>query len=411
MRSFSNFQNAVFIPADSTLAVNLSSNSSGHVGAMSNFARLGMGFFLGSSKSLKHEEAHEALPSHSIGASSSFTPPVPRAPPRLFRHGYGPAKMMVISPPSTSLEEMYDRWCASGGAGRSKAGNTASDRRGVSKKTHVLLLVRSVPLVAPDKSILYRLSQFSTGGSSESDNQFFDGSQEFENSDAVNVGGLLLREHFKMMTMTVLKPFDSFFSPVDYRPYAERSASIFKKDNSLSVKRVGAKSLWIYADSATILGSVDSSEAIKTFLTFYQVGNLPPSLSAIGKSKVGNLLTMFADTDTFRVWAEWRKNSMVSQLCWSMVETSRDIPVNQLLAAFAIEQGKEVLLASDVAMLIHRVENTIANVRAINAASSTPVIDDGVLCGHMLQHLIELNKLLSADPDNAAKIYSAPEEV
>lgn len=410
LRSFASFQNAIFIPSEEPLVQPVSpqggDSEGSSTGGLSGLANLGLSYFFKPPKGLHDLENTSVRTPSELSPSRSFAPPLPRAPPRLYNRVYGPAKVSTINPATVSLEVVYDQWCVAGGAGRSKAGKS-SYRKNASKKTHVLLVLREAPVVAADKSVLHRLSQFSLGA--EWDGSSFSDNCDYEDSDAVTIGGLLLREHIKMLTMTILKPFDSFFSPVACRSYdntARSRTSILPSPTSLSVRRMGAKSLWLYADSTTILGAAKAGDAIATFLSFYQVGNLPPSFSAMSKSKVGQLLLSFSKTTTFRVWVDWRRNIFISQLCWSMMETSKDLSLDQLLAYFAVEQSKDVLHVADISILIQRVENTIANIRAINGASSSPVKDDSQLCGHMLQHLVELTSLVTCAPNTERVLYS-----
>ena len=163
---------------------------------------------------------------------------------------------------------------------------------------------------------------------------------------------------------------------------------------SLSVRRAGAGTLWLYADATTMLGTPDPSEAVKLFLSAQQSDSLPSSF-AHSKAKFTEVALLFYLSSHFKLWCEWRRNRLVTQLCWSTIETSKNLSMEQLLSAFAVELNTEVLTVMQLNILADRIEKAMANARAINAFSSCPVSDDRILCAHMEEHLIGVRKLIA----------------
>jgi DNA-directed RNA polymerase alpha subunit len=92
-----------------------------------------------------------------------------------------------------------------------------------------------------------------------------------------------------------------------------------------------------------------------------------------------------------------------------MVETSKNLSLKDLLAAFAVEQETEVLTLNHLKSLAGRIESLMANVRALNAFASNPITNDSVLCGHMEAHLIAVNNLI-AQRDGDAMYAGIPDD-
>ena len=116
--------------------------------------------------------------------------------------------------PHESLEDVYDNWLATSGVG---------------SKGHVLLCTRKMHMVVPDRSILQRAlsTEFSqeyrkdgssaavigtsplAGVASHSLNDWMFNNSPLEKSKLV--GNMLLREHFRQLTCSLMKPFLSHF--------------------------------------------------------------------------------------------------------------------------------------------------------------------------------------------------------
>ena len=456
LRTFSKFQNAIFIPSDAILRISSTANvpSSLSVGSSTGITKFASRIFplaslFGSSASVEHKnEADTHKSSLSEGAvcrpdtetraelrdsRPTYGYTTPNGPPPLYRRTYT-AKMRNLSGTTTSLETIYDDWLASGGAGGGKSNRNSFHQPAVgsqSKKMgYVLLIYRGLSsCVTADRNILHKLSQFSSGNAAISPNGIDQG------SDAFVLGGELLRDYFRSITLSLLRPFESMLSPLDHRSNLARkdtwadivcsigpggssinsvgsdasnskyTSSLQSKSSvssrsiqegipaSLSVKRVGAGSLWLYADATTMLGNTDPNEALRVFMNSSQTETLPVSIFG-SKGSMSNLLLQFFYTDHFQIWSEWRRNCLISQLCFSMIETSKNISMEQLLAAFAIELNAEILTCAQLTLLSNRIEKAMANVRAINSCSSVPELEDRILCAHMQKHLDDVNRLI-----------------
>jgi hypothetical protein len=437
LRTFAKLRNAIFVPADASDARSGNSGSSGkRVSAdppAAGLTALAQKIFpmslFGSpvSKVVDSPDASPSKPSSSperehvtYGYSTS------RLPPPVYRRRYV-ARATHLDGATASLESAHDDWLSSGGAGdpRGRSGShsgSAAGRRHSRKMGYVNLIYRDVPTAVPDRQIQTNLSQFSSGDAARSPSGID------EESDAVLLGGSLLREHFKTLTLTLLRPFESFFSPIDPKSRLQKkdswsdmvcgpaggsavwqqqrglpvdlkgrmnsAAPLESPPASLSVRRAGAGALWLYADATTMLGTPDPSEAIKSYLSAQQSDALPFSF-AHAKAKFTEIALLFYLSSHFKLWCEWRRNRLVTQLCWSTIETSKNLSMEQLLYAFAVELNTEVLTVAQLNILADRIEKAMANARAINAFSSCPVSDDRILCAHMEEHLLGVKKLIA----------------
>jgi hypothetical protein len=248
----------------------------------------------------------------------------------------------------------------------------------------------------------------------------------------VLVGGLVLREHFKTLTLTLLKPFEVFFTPVDPKHEAAKQAKpvsgfevmsaggplrpgatripphLSASSPQQSTRRAGAANLWLYADTATILGSPKPEDVVDHYILFTHFDSFPSSFGG-SKSKLRSFMIGLFRSRHFQIWADWRRNAMISHLCRAMVETSKNISLKDLLAAFAVEQETEVLTLNHLKALAGRIESLMANVRALNAFASNPITNDALLCGHMEAHLIAVNNLI-AQRDGDAMYAGIPDD-
>jgi hypothetical protein len=263
---------------------------------------------------------------------------------------------------SDSIESAYDDWITAGGMHR--------------KHFHGLLCVRSAPTIAPDKEILKQITNTLTitvGFGRENRNYSnshngvenmmssecycYSGCADYEfDSERIIVGSMILRQHFKMLTNALLRPFEGFFKPAPNKNYflgsgnsdhgsGARSGSVsslfnssfsFANSNTGINAVAGATSMILYSNPLLLLGKSNINSALTEFGLYN--GNIQSLPRPLRKGQWKALMFAFAKSDTFHAWCRWRRELESLQLLLLSSQACVNMSPRELITAYAVQQ-------------------------------------------------------------------------
>ena len=205
-----------------------------------------------------------------------------------------------------------------------------------------IILTRQTPLIYPDRETLSRLCPCGT-------------SRGISNAESIN--NQILRDHFKSLTRTFLKPFDKYFRLGDPRT----SSRTGPKGARVTVEA--------YSDPASLLLRFDERE----FLT-----SLPtPTCPTLRASKWRHAYKMFLRGPNFRAWFNGRRKILMAEVTLVLRSLKMGTDANTLLRSC-----KSAAPTGNNARLYFRIK------RALDAELSRPVAErDSELCEKMKEHL------------------------
>lgn len=278
-----------------------------------------------------------------------------------------------------SINDIYDEWVAAGGL------KVNSNHR------HVLLSYRSKPIIEMDVDIDARLSALLSPITQLPNdiNQRFEANKirqpsrdsiTDDPSDKEVIGNMLLREHFRNLTLAMLKPFEKYFhmnrdavdggkvhssktSSSSSSSSIEKSASrdnILNGSPGLSATRVGASSMLLYVNPNNLFGLEDVNKAVdeyKIASEMYGYNHMPLCLRRCADWDV--LVKLFASSDNFQAWSDWRRDLLVIRLLLDTSRMYQDVSLSEIIRAYAIEQGYQIVTATQLKELIDRIKNTL----------------------------------------------------
>lgn len=199
-----------------------------------------------------------------------------------------------------SIEATYDDWIINGGI-----------KSGSSKKCGQLC-IRVKPLLSPDPDIQQRLDSLGTGVvnvSSGANGVLLDEEEVVASNEKVVIGNMLLREHFRNMTMALIRPFDSYFKPSGSSPRIMTCDASWLLD-----KLAGTTSSSSLFCSTTMSGNrslEDTLASIEDFASLeHNESQLPKCLRG-GQWRV--LMQLFAHTDHFTCWSDWKRDIIAAR--------------------------------------------------------------------------------------------------
>ena len=344
---------------------------------------------------------------------------------------------------TTSLESVFDKWMASGGAGTAVSG---------SKNT--MLVLRSPVSVKPDSRILQLLNSACMEENLSSQQQplaglFSSGSARYspcsEGAEAEKErrdiqANMLIREHFRQLTCWLMKPFEAHFqarsdlerslagassgpwpsrggtspvistgapTPVGVEGSIElevstssdeptfgpaSSANHMRSRLSLEIaaqqqsphRRRGASSLWLYRNPVELLGGDSIGASIRKYR---KSGKHIPECFLPARRQ--ELFTAFAESDTFQNYYRWRKRNLTAQMMMEMALACCSLSGEELIEQFAIEKGSDVVTQMQMKELEARINMYI---RALSIVQSNPV-QTSWLIDKMKDHLITISQL------------------
>lgn len=199
---------------------------------------------------------------------------------------------------SDSIESIYDEWIVAGGT-----------KPGSSKKCG-LLCVRGKPIIAPDPEIQGRLDSLTTA-SFERSRIEHDGILP-GNSDRVVIGNMLLREHFRNLTMALMRPFDSYFKLKSLPPRSSPCDPgwILEKISSTSSSNLFCSPAYSNEEGAPS-GLEDTLRAIEVFASLEpNEQQLPKCLRSC---QWKTLMQLFAHSDHFTCWRDWKRDVILGE--------------------------------------------------------------------------------------------------
>ena len=288
-----------------------------------------------------------------------------------------------------SIEEWYDQWIESGGMHR--------------KTYHGILCVRNTPTVLPDKDIQRQLVSYSTDVKTTQQSLSsslvrvdaeedlygdFSGQTDVDfESERTVVGTMVLRQHFKLLTLALLRPFEGFFKPVASSEMSITSTfnSVFSFSNPASdnvlvqstSKAAGASSMILYSNPLHILGKSNVYQSVEEFAA--KEGNESNLPRPIRKAAWKPILLAFGKSDTFTAWCRWRREHECLQLLLLSSQACVNLSARELMAAYAVEQGVDELSTLHLRKLLVRIKLTIKAMYIINQrlfSVSDKLLDD-----------------------------------
>lgn len=287
------------------------------------------------------------------------------------------AKIKILGS-NESICDIYDKWIASGGL------------KILGSNRHTLLCIRQKPLLSVDPEVESRLNALLSVQTTLPDNiqsrlkanhiRVGCDSITDEPSDKEIIANMMIREHFRNLTLSMLKPFEKLFHAT-YQNVAKKAtsisssrtvssimssmraltvASITRNASMMNSTRAGATSLLLYSSPIQFIGIDDIDVAVTQYkrdAELFGYNHVPACLRRCSEWDV--LVLRFADSGTFRAWSSWRRDLLVIQM---LVDTSRlchDISSMSLIESFMIEQGYEVAAYKHLQELISRIRITI----------------------------------------------------
>lgn len=263
-----------------------------------------LGIAKNSSSSKKNSFVLSTPPSSSSGSSTLTPSPVSPT----FKKDKFPTHLKVIGA-SESIESVYDDWIANGGT---KPG---------SRRKCGMLIVRRKPIVSPDPDVEARLESLGSATIPflEGDTGVFS-DKVSRADDRTVIGNMLLREHFRNLTLALMKPFDSFFwtnnkgqgiitggrsTPCD----TNWIPGIIDKlsNNSNGGNSLGNSNLFCGSCMREEFGIEETLAAIELFEQGEKnEANLPRCLRSC-QWRV--LMQKFAHSDHFTCWKDWKQEA------------------------------------------------------------------------------------------------------
>lgn len=181
-----------------------------------------------------------------------------------------------------TLETIHDDWVH---ANKSKIGG--------------LLCLRNRSSLLPDKDIQRRLMTLSATVDAGTTTTLAG------KSEKIIVGGMLLREHFRRLTTTLLKPFESLFSNSD-DPFS----------SFITTKTIS--SLFLSNSTSTILNSTSMNDIISNLSSNSNLMLTMPSI--LQRSEWKSIIIKFSQSRTFLAWKTSRQDLLVIKIwletCW-----------------------------------------------------------------------------------------------
>lgn len=284
-----------------------------------------------------------------------------------------------------SLEDVYDNWLAASGVG---------------SKGHVLLCTRRMHMVVPDRHILQRalssdyVEDYAKEGSgtavigtspvagvaSHSSNDWMFNSAPLEKSKLV--GNMLLREHFRQLTCSLMKPFLSHFqitlaSPAEARDVASHTSSYLTQTllSSLSYIAPSATSLFSWQESSQKKPPQRANTFIyRNPLEYLMHHSIPDTIRKYHSkhiphcflsNKRSSLFNAFASSETFQAWYNYRRETLEVELLLQMAEICCEFSDAELLRLYAqeVHSSPDQLTRPLLQQLADRIEQAIRRIK------------------------------------------------
>jgi hypothetical protein len=369
--------------SDKAPTVDNSSSSSIKCKPSRKFSALGIG--------LSMDDTNKASPSHQNSMQSPCNRAnavVPQSPSTSTKPNLA-VKVKKLAA-SESIVDVYDSWIASGGL-KIQGSNR-----------HVLLCLRQKPLLTIDPDVESRLNALlSTQTILPADIQTrFQANHVSIGRDSITddpsdkevIANMLIREHFRNLTLSMLKPFEKYFHASSQLSVVKKSSSsssptvasimssmralsttvttatAASNPNSINSTRAGASSMLLYSNPNRYFGIDDVDVAVAQYkrdAELFGYNHVPACLRRCSEWDV--LVLRFAESDTFRAWSSWRRDLLVIRM---LVDTSRlcqDMSTTGLIEAFMIEQGYEFVTYKHLQELIARIRITIRALEDVDA--------------------------------------------